>query len=328
MKTEDIVRAEFALDTREFARDVRTGLSSEQKQLHSQYLYDRVGSALFEVITLLPEYGLTRADERVLEQNAEQLPQFFEAPPLIAELGSGTGVKTRRILGAFDPTPRDPLDYVPIDISPAALARCESDIGQIDGVRVHALASSYIDGLQQAVRRARPDTPVLLLFLGSTIGNFERRAGRAFLEDVRRELRSGDVMCLGTDLVKPLPALLSAYDDPLGVTAAFNLNVLSRINRELGGNFDLSAFQHVVRYDEVHRRIEMHIESLQDTTVTIEAAEIEVPFSAGETIWTESSHKFTCAEVRDLARATGFSCAAQWVDEEWPFAESVLVAED
>jgi uncharacterized SAM-dependent methyltransferase len=148
------------------------------------------------------------------------------------------------------------------------------------------------------------------------------------LSSVREELRPGDVLCLGTDLVKPLPTLISAYDDSLGVTAAFNLNLLSRINQELGGNFDLSTFQHLVRYDEAHRRVEMHIESLRASTVTIEAAEIEVPFSEGETIWTESSHKFTCAEVRDLARTAGFACAAQWVDEEWPFAESVLVAED
>lgn len=327
MKTEDIIRAESGVDTSEFARDVRIGLSGEQKQLPSQYLYDPVGSALFEVITLLPEYGLTRADERVLERNAAGLPQYFATPPLIAELGSGTGVKTRQILGAFEPTPSNPLDYVPIDISPTALERCEADVGQIEGVRVDGLAASYIDGLREAVRRARPATPVLLLFLGSTIGNFDRREGRAFLQDVRMELRPGDVMCLGTDLVKPLPALLAAYDDPLGVTGAFNLNLLSRINRELGADFDLAAFRHAVRYDEEHRRIEMHIQSLERTIITIDAAEIEVPFSEGETIWTESSHKFTCAEVRELAEQTGFTCAAQWVDEEWPFAESILVAE-
>lgn len=322
------VKQESVMEASEFVRDVRWGLSeSGQKQIPSQYLYDPIGSALFEVITLLPEYGLTRADERLLEEYSPALPRFFPSTPVIAELGSGTGVKTRRVLSAFERFAERPVLYFPIDISVAALERCELDLRQFEGVHVDPLASSYIDGLSEAVRRTPEGTPLLLLFLGSTIGNFDRDVGRVFLQKVREHLRAGDVLFLGTDLVKPVPQLLAAYDDPIGVTAAFNMNLLSRINHELGGNFDLSIFRHAVRYDAGERRIEMHIEALANTTVQIEAAELEVHFSEGETIWTESSHKFTCSEVEELAAEAGFSCEVQWVDREWPFAENVLLAE-
>jgi dimethylhistidine N-methyltransferase len=320
MKQEPIIQAA------EFVRDVRWGLTETQKQLPSQYLYDSIGSALFEVITLLPEYGLTRADERLLGQHARELPRFFATTPVIAELGSGTGVKTRRVLSAFERAAHAQVLYFPIDISVAALERCELDLRQFESVHVDPLASSYIDGLGEAIRRTPHGAPVLLLFLGSTIGNFDRDVGRVFLRKVRELLRTGDVLFLGTDLVKPVPQLLAAYDDPIGVTAAFNMNLLSRINNELGGDFDLSMFRHVVRYHQEHRRIEMHLESLADQTVRVEAAGLRVRFIEGETIWTESSHKFTCAEVQELATEAEFSCEVQWVDQEWPFAENVLVA--
>jgi L-histidine N-alpha-methyltransferase len=320
------IGADSAIATREFIGDVRKGLVQDgQKFLPSQYLYDTVGSALFEVITLLPEYGLTRADDRLLETYARELPTYFPVTPSIVELGSGTGSKTRRVLQAFEGTGE--IEYFPIDISVAALKRCETELMMIEGVRVRPLARSYIEGLREVVQDIPLDKPLLLLFLGSTIGNFDRPVGIEFLSNIRRILRPGDVLCLGTDLEKPVEQLLSAYDDPTGVTAAFNRNMLSRINRELGGTFDLSQFAHRARWDPDQRRVEMHLESLTRQEVEIEAGHMTVQFERGETIWTESSHKFNCPEITRMAQDSGFRCDAQWTDPDWPFAENVLIAD-
>jgi len=317
---------ETAIDVEEFRLDVIKGLDRPpQKFLSSKYLYDAVGSALFETITLLPEYGLTRADERLLETCAPSLREFFSAPPVVAELGSGTGTKTRRVLNAL--TGMGDITYYPIDVSVAALERCQIDLGQIPQVTLHPLASAYMDGLRQAVDLAPDGSPILVLFLGSSIGNFDRDVAAKFVGDVRRILRPGDVFFLGTDLVKPADALIAAYDDEIGVTAAFNRNVLSRINRELGGEFDISRFRHRARWNATERRVEMHLEAVGGQEVGIQAAGCRVSFADGESIWTESSHKFTCEEVAAMGRDAGFACARQWTDPEWPFAESVLIAE-
>jgi L-histidine N-alpha-methyltransferase len=326
MSQSSIAKHDSAIGAAEFLDDVSRGLTGDgQKTLPSQYLYDRVGSALFEVITLLPEYGLTRADERLLETYSGELGNYFQTTPVVAELGSGIGTKTRRILEAFDPG--EEILYFPIDISIPALARCKADLAHLEAVRVDTLAHSYIDGLQEAVKRTPEQKPLLLLFLGSTIGNFDRPVAREFLSGIRRILRPDDVLLLGTDLEKPIPKLLAAYDDAAGVTAAFNRNVLSRINRDLDGRFDLNRFRHLARWDENERRIEMHLESREDQEVRIEAADLTVRFRQGETIRTESSHKFNCEEVVGMGQDSGFRCVAQWRDQEWPFAESVLVAE-
>ena len=310
----------------DFIVDVRNGLTKrDQKTLDPKYFYDHVGSALFEVITLLPEYGVTRADERLIDRHAGQLADRFESDVVVAELGSGTGTKTRRILSEIAKT--ESVTYFPIDVSRAALERCQQALREIDGVRVEPLVSSYLEGLQEAMTRTPPDSQFLLLFLGSTIGNFDRSMIAEFLRDVRGLLRNNDAFFLGTDLEKSIPQLLAAYDDPLGVTAAFNLNILARINRELEGNFDLDEFQHVVRYDEGERRIEIYLRTRRDQEVRIEAADLTVTIREGETIWTESSHKFNCEEIVRMGTDSGFRCVAQWVDGEWPFAENVLIAE-
>jgi uncharacterized SAM-dependent methyltransferase len=168
---------------------------------------------------------------------------------------------------------------------------------------------------------------LFVLFLGSTIGNFEGLAGLKFLREVRRILEPGDSLLLGTDLEKPSSQLLAAYDDELGVTAAFNLNLLARINRELDGNFDLNRFSHVATINHEARRVEMHLRCERKQTVSIARAGFEVEFQNGETIWTESSHKYSMKEIFQMARTAGFRCEAQWIDEEWPFAENLLVAE-
>ncbi len=312
----------------DFAADVRAGLGkADQKELPSKYLYDEAGSALFEVISLLPEYGLTRADQRLLGQYADAIVGRVPPPVIVAELGSGSGKKTRWLLEAL--CRREPITYHPIEISRAALARCEEELGQIDSVSVMGFEKEYLDGLLEVAARRQSGQRLLVLFLGSTIGNFDRAASDEFLRAVRRILIPGDALLLGTDLEKPVPQLLEAYDDPLGVTAAFNLNLLARINRELDADFVLRQFQHVIRFDPAERRIEMHLRSTVDQTVTVRKAGLRVAFRTGETIWTESSHKYNVEEVAEMAKRTGFRCAAQWVDREWPFAESLFaVASD
>ena len=321
-----LTHAITANPTYEFAADVRAGLTKPgQKELLSKYLYDDVGSALFEVISVLPEYGLTRADERLLRRHARDLVDRLPMPVAVAELGSGSGKKTRWILEALGRRQR--TRYYPIEISSTALAMCERELRDIDSISILGCEREYLDGLLEVAADRRRGQHLLILFLGSTIGNFDRPAGVRFLEEVRHILVPGDAMLLGTDLEKSNAQLLAAYDDELGVTAAFNLNVLARINRELGADFVLDQFEHVARINREARSVEMHLRSKRRQTVTIAASELVVEFQGDETIWTESSHKYSSEEVFQLARAAGFRCEAQWVDQQWPFAESLLVAE-
>jgi L-histidine Nalpha-methyltransferase len=310
----------------DLAGDVRAGLCRPgQKELPSKYLYDEIGSALFEVVSVLPEYGLTRADERILQRHAADIVSRLKPQVLVAELGSGSGRKTRWLLEAL--ARRQCTTYCPIEISPTALARCETELGQIECISIVGFERPYLDGLLAAAARRNENDHLLVLFLGSTIGNFDRDAAERFLTEVRRILSAGDTLLLGTDLEKPLPQLLAAYDDPLGVTAAFNLNLLARINRELGANFDIAAFRHEARYNTLHQRVEMHLRSKRDQIVTIPRAGCTVSFLKDETIWTESSHKYRAEDISAMAWRNGFRCDSQWMDTEWPFAESLLIAE-
>ncbi len=309
----------------EFAAEVREGLLGPgQKELPSKYLYDEVGSALFEVISALPEYGLTRADQRLLRDNSGEIVSRLTSPVVVAELGSGSGKKTRYLLEALD---RDEQTrYCPIEISHTALKMCARELGDIEHISIVGFEREYLDGLLEVADNRRPGEQLLVLFLGSTIGNFDRPADVKFLRAVRRILMPGDALLLGTDLIKPTPQMLDAYDDSLGVTAAFNLNLLARINRELGGNFVLSQFQHEARFNQETRSIEMHLRSTRRQNVSIARAGLTATFGENETIWTESSHKYSRSELLQLAMAAGFRCEQQWLDEEWPFAETLLVA--
>jgi dimethylhistidine N-methyltransferase len=310
----------------EFAADVRAGLTKTgQKELPSKYLYDDVGSALFEVISHLPEYGLTRADERLLRRHGGNIVERLATPIAVAELGSGSGKKTRQILEAL--CRRQRTAYYPIEISPSALAMCERELRDIESISIVGFEREYLDGLLEVAAHRSTGQHLLVLFLGSTIGNFDRSAGIRFLVEVRRILQPGDSLLLGTDLEKSGVQLLAAYDDALGVTAAFNLNLLARINSELDADFDLAQFKHLARINHEARSVEMHLRSMCRQTVHIPAAELLVEFLEGETIWTESSHKYSPQEVFSMARTAGFRCEAQWIDEQWPFAENLLIAE-
>jgi L-histidine Nalpha-methyltransferase len=309
-----------------FAADVRESLTKPgQRELPSKYLYDEVGSALFETICVLPEYGLTRADARLLGKYAAEIVSRLPSPVHVAELGSGSGKKTRWILEAL--SRRQKTYYYPIEISPFALAACEKELGQIDLVSIVGYEQPYLEGLRTVAEGRAEQDHLLVLFLGSTIGNFDRDAGETFLREMRETLQPGDALLLGTDLEKDVELQMLAYDDPAGVTAAFNLNLLARINRELGANFDLSCFRHEALWNFAERRIEMHLRSTRRQTVHIPAASLRVMLDEDETIWTESSHKYQAEEIPEMAARTGFRCDGQWIDTEWPFAQNLLIAE-
>ena len=304
-----------------FAQDVADGLAAgkRQKTLPSRYLYDDLGSALFEAITLLPEYGLTRADERVLSRFSTEIVQACPEVSVVCELGSGSGKKTRYLLEALR-SGREFLTYVPIDVSKATLDICQKEVCDLADVR--PVCADWMEGLSE-VARTRTEDPLLLLFLGSTIGNLERACIPDFLKQIQGHLRPGDFFLLGADLVKDVETMLAAYDDPTGVTAAFNLNILGRINRELEANFDLRSFAHEARWNAIERRIEMHLLSCREQRVYIGALDRSFQIGAGETIWTESSHKFSERELDEFAKASGFAPLAKWVDLEWPLAEAL-----
>jgi L-histidine Nalpha-methyltransferase len=307
----------------EFAADVRAGLMrSPQKELPSKYLYDEVGSALFEVITVLPEYGVTRSEERLLTRYATEIVEALPADVKVAELGSGSGRKTRRILEAL--CRKRPTSYCPIEISRTALQLCRRELADIERISIVGYERDYLAGLSEVSRQRKNGEPLLVLFLGSTIGNFARLAATRFLRDIRAMLRPGDSLLLGTDLVKPVETLVAAYDDAIGATAAFNLNLLSRVNRELDANFDLHDFEHVARFNPDVRSIEMHLRAKRDVHAEVRAARLTVEIGAGETIWTESSHKYHADEIPAIAADAGFECTRQWVEKDWGFAESLL----
>jgi len=321
-----IVQAASEKVNSEFATDVRAGLTKHgQPELPSKYLYDEIGSQLFEAICLLPEYGLTRADTRLLQRYAGELVARMPTPTHVAELGSGSGKKTRMILEAL--ARRQRTFYYPIEISPAALAACEKELGQLECVSLVGYEKPYLEGLKAVAARREAGEHLCVLFLGSTIGNFDRPAADDFLRQVRAALEPGDSLLLGTDLEKEVSLQILAYDDPVGVTAAFNLNLLARVNRELGGNFRLRDFRHLALWNSEERRVEMHLQSVRRQRVEIPGASLLFRLDEGETIWTESSHKYSLGDAAAMAERSGFRQTAQWVDQEWPFAQNLWIVE-
>ncbi len=309
----------------EFAKEVCTGLTkSPQMELPSKYLYDAVGSALFEVISVLPQYGVTRSEERILGRHATEIVSELPAPAIVAELGSGAGKKTRVILEAL--SRKQSISYYPIEISSAALAMCQRELSDIHSVSIVGFEREYLDGLLEVTAMREADQHLMVLFLGSTIGNFDGTAGVEFLSRLRAVLREGDSLLLGTDLRKPIATLIAAYDDPLGVTAAFNRNLLARINRELDADFDIEQFEHLVIFDDLNQNIEMHLRARHDQTVTIAKAGLSLRILRGETIWTETSHKYSQSELYGIARRAGFRWQGQWIDHEWAFADNLWIA--
>jgi dimethylhistidine N-methyltransferase len=314
----------------QFAADVRRDLSLAPRQLQSKYLYDDLGSLLFEAICRLPWYRITRAELRLLEAHAGDVIDLLtgqdrRAFPLFVELGCGSGEKLVVLAEALQAAGGHGRVHL-IDLSSQALEQSERTLGRVRQVSVVGHRETYEVGLRQAALARDPGHPMLVLLLGSNIGNFDEPAAASFVRRIREALAPGDFLLLGADLVKPEADLLLAYDDPLGVTAAFNRNLLVRINRELGGTFNLDAFAHRAVWNAPLQRIEMHLESLEPQQVRIASAGLTVPFAAGERIWTESSYKYEPAQIEELGLAAGFGIAEQWIDGDARFALTLFTA--
>lgn len=313
-----------------FAEDVRQGLTASPKVLKPKYFYDELGSLLFGAICALPEYYVFRAEMEILRASAGEIAAWLQSPVRIIELGSGDARKTRLIIDAVLAR-QGGFDYLPIDVSKSALEQSSEELlSAYPNLRVTGWVGDYREALR-AIRdesqgRGARFKHTLVLFVGSTLGNLEPVERNELLRSVRDLLKPGDAFLLGVDLKKSEEVLIPAYDDPLGVTAAFNLNVLGRINRELEGEFDLRSFRHLARYDSALGRIEMHLESLRRQTVRIPGAGLEVPFEAGETIHTESSYKFDPDQIAELAAGAGMEVRRSWFDRARRFSSNLLVA--
>jgi L-histidine N-alpha-methyltransferase len=345
-------RGSSTLET-EFAADVARDLALTPKQLQSKYLYDALGSSLFEAICRLPWYRITRAERALLNRHAPEIVARLRAPrlrpghtepgaaPLIVELGCGSGEKIVILAEALQAAGEHARVHL-IDISSQALEQSERSLGRLDHISVVGHRETYEVGLRQAAAARDGDHPVLVLLLGSNIGNFDLPAAHDFLRAIRGALAPGDALLLGADLVKPEHDLQLAYDDPLGVTAAFNRNLLVRINRELGGTFDLDAFAHVAVWNPAEGRVEMHLESRREQRVTIARARsthstgsgqarsgqagVSVDFAEGERIWTESSYKYEPLQIEEMGLNAGFVTREQWIDEDARFALTLFAA--
>ena len=309
-----------------FAADVVRDLRRTPKQLQARYLYDALGSSLFDAICRLPWYRITRAEARLLRRHAPELaaavPGWLDDPAIV-ELGCGNGEKLEVVLTAI---PDAPVDVHLIDISPDALQATTARLAGLSHVSVTQHEAPYEVGLDWVRPLLRARGPALVLFLGSNIGNFDRPVAESLLRSIRHALQPGSALLLGADLVKPRQTLILAYDDPLGVTAAFNKNLLVRINRELGADFDLNAFEHRAIWNEADQRVEMHLVSLQDQEVRLAAPAVRIHFKAGESIWTESSYKYTEQSIAALGSRTGFALTTQWVDRDAAFALTLFEA--
>lgn len=311
----EIGRSESFLD---FAASVAAGLGERPKRLDCSWFYDETGSRLFEEICELPEYYLTRAEREILEARAGEILEGIPPGAALVELGSGSASKTRILIEALLAR-RGALTYVPIDISPSMLEQSSRALlADHPGLEIRGLAMGFEEGLAQLDRLC--SGPRLVLWLGSSVGNLSRPRAAEFLAGIRAGLGPGDRFLLGVDLRKDRATLERAYDDAAGVTARFNLNLLERVNRELGGRFDLGAFAHRAHYDEALGRVEMHLESLRAQRVPIERLGLVVELAAGERIHTENSYKYSLAEIDGLARAGGFVLDGQWLDRARRFS--------
>ena len=306
------------------AEDVRKGLTAYPKRFLPKYFYDELGSQLFEAICLLPEYYLTRAENEILVRYADEIAASVDGHKTLVEMGSGSASKTRLIIEALLRSQGDLL-FMPVDISETALESGSRILLQsYPRLRIEAFAADYFVGLAELGKKPRGRT--LALFLGSNISNFDLDEAHRFLRAMREVLNEGDALLLGADLKKDPAVLEAAYNDALGVTSAFNLNVLARINRELGGSFDLHAFRHYAFYNQTEGRIEIYIESLKNQTVRIEKLDLEVSFESGELIHTENSYKYDTAGIARLASETGFTCTRSWFDSQERFSSNLLLA--
>ena len=310
----------------DFARDVLEGLSNKPRQLFPKYLYDDLGSRLFDAICYVDEYYLTRAERQILTNSAEEIVAAVPDCRTLIELGSGSAEKTRKIIEALMRKQRDLL-FIPVDISATALEESSRSLLQsYPGLRIQGYAADYFDGL--AALQPLKGGPALVLFLGSNIGNFEQADAITFLRAIRKVLRKEDALLLGADLKKGRATLEAAYNDALGVTRAFIVNELARINRELGGDFDLWAFGLRSVYNEPAGRVEVYVESLRAQTVNIRGLNLSLSLEAGERIHMEQSYKYSIEELAAMAEQSGFQLTQTWLDDQSRFSSNLLRARE
>jgi L-histidine N-alpha-methyltransferase len=306
-----------------FAEDVRAGLGTRPLSLSPKYFYDDLGSALFEAITRLPEYYLTRVERDLLATYGREIAGLLGGPLELIELGSGSAIKTRILIDAV--LERQPtLTYHPIDISADAVTESSLALaGAYERLRIVAYAGDYFPLLRE--KALKTNGRVLALFLGSNIGNFEPADARELLQLLAAARHPGDGLLIGYDLKKDPSILELAYDDPTGVTAAFNKNLLARMNRELGADFDLCAFRFHAQWNEARGAVESFLVSERQQRVRIPVADLIVDFVAGDAIHTESSYKFTREEIVALAKDCGFAEKATYTDAAGRYALSLLL---
>lgn len=301
--------------------EVRRGLIARPRSLSPWMFYDAEGSRLFERITTLPEYYPTRTERAILSRHADAIVAAAHSdrssPLRLVELGAGTASKSCILLAAALRISGDVV-YMPVDVCSDALElACQNVVCALPEVRLQPIVRNYVS---HPLELEPFDGTTLALYIGTSIGNFSREEARHILRNLGAQLQTGDALLLGTDMVKDQPTLLAAYDDGDGITAAFNLNILHRLNRELGANFDTARFRHRVLWNSTESRIEMHLESTQEQVVSIEDAELSLHFIRGETIHTENSYKFTDQGIRTLLMGVGFEIRGGWKDSRGWYA--------
>ena len=300
-----------------FAEEISSTLGNKPKFIAPKFFYDKKGSELFEKICDLPEYYPTRTEIKILKTFCAKLHVYLDESFRLVELGSGASVKTRLILDAFSSLQKT-TEYFPIDISEILAESSETLLKDYDRLNITGIIDTYEGGLE--FLKNYDDRKNLILFLGSSFGNFSPSDGEDFLKTVNTTMKSGDLFLIGLDLVKDKHILESAYDDSLGITAQFNLNVLSRINDELDADFDLSNFSHYSVYNDEHRRIEMYLKSLVRQSAIISKSNIRLELEKNELIHTEYSHKYSLEQIRMLLEGAGFKINQTWLDDEKYFS--------
>ena len=300
-----------------FAQEIASSLNNSSKSISPKFFYDEEGSLLFEQICELPEYYLTRTETKILNQIHTDLASFLISGMRLVELGSGSSLKTRLILDVFDNI-QDKIEYFPIDISDILKESCQQLLDDYEKLHVTGVIDTYHGGLEFI--KNFDDTPNLIAFLGSSFGNFNAEDGINFLQKINSSMKDSDLFLIGLDLVKEKHILENAYDDSQGITAKFNLNVLSRINEELDGNFDLTKFSHIAQFNEDKQRIEMYLKSHANQTVSIPKSNLEIDFQENELIHTEHSHKYSIPRIEEMLYDSGFEINVIWQDENRHYA--------
>jgi dimethylhistidine N-methyltransferase len=319
LETVDVAHLATAIARETLMSEVRRGLIARPRELSPWMFYDAEGSRLFERITTLPEYYPTRTERAILTENADEIVAAAHRdrslPLRLVELGAGSASKTCILLDAALQT-SDDVTYVPVDVCSNSLElACQNVACALPEVRLQPIVGNYVT---HPLQLEPFFGTTLALYIGTSIGNFTPEQAGLILQDLRVQLQTGDALLLGTDMVKDVPTLLAAYDDSEGVTAAFNLNILHRLNRELGADFDVDRFRHRALWNSTESRIEMHLESTQEQDVVIESADLFLHFMPCESIHTENSYKFTDQGIRGLLRDAGFENSGTWKDRrDW-----------